>query len=249
VGCVLPDHRRKRSSSASPTKNYNHRLAWVDHCCIQNWEVKKTDEWRAEYGKPVINDEPEYEGNIPKHWGNCEPRELINRYWITMIRGGYIGHGETYMRDDDILWWAKGGTLQGEAVSRIAFIRSIMEESCKNGITPIPRSSLRLANRVAFATDGDTRFIYWSEHQPLQWDIHLPGDEGDYEIDLIDPWEMTVTPLPQGPKPRIHGQRTSGGAVISNESGAAFGVELPGRPYLALRVRPRRTKEMVHGDR
>ena len=229
----------KSIHNGDPEKNYNHRKAWVDHACIQNWDVKKTDEWRAAYGKPIINDEPEYEGNVPKHWGNLEPHELINRYWITMVRGGYIGHGETFMQDDDVLWWAKGGVLKGEAVSRIAFIRKIMEESLTDGLTPMNAVTTRVFKRVAGATDGDTRFIYFSEHQPAEWDLGLPRDDGDYEIDLIDVWNMTVTPLEKAPKPRVHNQRISGGAVVSNDSGAAFGVRLPSRPYLALRVRPR----------
>lgn len=243
------DHANHLKSihNGDPAKNYNHRRQWVDHCCIQNWDVKKTDQWRAEYGKPVVNDEPEYEGNVPKHWGNCEPRELINRYWITMVRGGYIGHGETFLRDDDILWWAKGGTLEGEAVARIAFIREIMEDSIENGLTPLDSRTTRLFTRVAGAKDGETLFIYFAEHQPLQWDVALPEDDGDYEIDLIDGWNMTVTPLPKGPKPKVHSQRISGGAVISNESPAAFGVALPGKPYLALRVRPRRKRDGIHG--
>ncbi|MCF3934849.1 DUF5060 domain-containing protein [Acuticoccus sp. M5D2P5] len=244
-----PSQHLKSIHNGDPAKSYNHRRPWVDHCCIQNWEVKKTAEWREEYGKPVINDEPEYEGNVPKHWGNCEPHELVNRYWITMVRGGYIGHGETFMRDDDVLWWAKGGTLEGQSVARIAFIREIMEDSIIDGLTPVSTTTSRVSRRVAMSTDGDTRFIYWSEHQPLQWDVGLPEDDGDYEIDLIDVWNMTVTPLPKGPNPRVHSQRISGGGTVSNVSGAAFGVELPGKPYLALRVRPRRTgKETGHGN-
>ncbi len=50
--------------------NYDHRKPWVSHVCIQNWDVKRTQEWRDAYGKPVVNDEPEYEGNILLSWGN-----------------------------------------------------------------------------------------------------------------------------------------------------------------------------------
>ena len=34
--------------------------------------------------------------------------------------------GETYLSDDDVLWWAKGGTLHGESPERIAFLKDFM---------------------------------------------------------------------------------------------------------------------------
>jgi len=52
------------------TKNYNHRLPWITHRCIQNWDVKRTPIWLAEYDKQIINDEPEYESNLYQSWGN-----------------------------------------------------------------------------------------------------------------------------------------------------------------------------------
>lgn len=36
-------------------------------------------------------------------------------------------HGETYLHDHDVLWWAKGGILHGESPQRIAFLREIVE--------------------------------------------------------------------------------------------------------------------------
>ena len=26
--------------------NFDHRKPWVDHVCIQNWNVKRTADWR-----------------------------------------------------------------------------------------------------------------------------------------------------------------------------------------------------------
>ncbi len=126
--------------------NYDHRRPWVSHVCIQNWDVKRTQEWREAYGKPVVNDEPEYEGNIILSWGNISARELVHRYWITLLRGGYAGHGETFMHPDDILWWAKGGVLHGEAWQRIGFLRDLLEEDVVNGLT---RSRGRATGRGA----------------------------------------------------------------------------------------------------
>ena len=57
------------------TANFDHRKPWVTHTCIQNPDVKRTQEWRDAYGKPVVNDEPEYEGDILQSWGNLHVRE------------------------------------------------------------------------------------------------------------------------------------------------------------------------------
>jgi hypothetical protein len=48
--------------------NFDHRKPWIDHVCIQNWNVKRTAEWRGEWGKPIVNDELEYEGDISLAW-------------------------------------------------------------------------------------------------------------------------------------------------------------------------------------
>lgn len=220
-------------------KNYDHRKPWVDHVCIQNWDVKKTLAWREAYGKPVINDEPEYEGNIAKEWGNISGHELVNRYWLTLCRGGYIGHGETFMDDADELWWAKGGVLRGEAVSRIAFLRKILEDDAAHGLTPLLERGTTF-KRVSAVADGEVRYIYFSEHQPVEWGLGLPETDGDYEIDLIDIWNMTISPLEKAALPKVHPQRITGGSHITNQFVAAFGLKLPGKPYLAVRIRPRK---------
>jgi hypothetical protein len=64
--------------------------------------------------------------------------------------------------------------------------------------------------------------------------------DGDYEIDLIDTWEMTVTPLGKAPLPVSPPLRQRGGELRGGEPEAAFGVRLPGKPYQAVRVRRRR---------
>ena len=35
--------------------------------------------------------------------GNISGEELTRRFWEAACRGGYPGHGETYMNDKDIL--------------------------------------------------------------------------------------------------------------------------------------------------
>jgi hypothetical protein len=234
-----PYRHLKSIHNGEASMNFNHRKPWVDHVCIQNWDVKRTAEWRAEWGKPIINDEPEYEGNIPRPWGNISARELVHRFWTTVMRGGYAGHGETYMHPEDLLWWAKGGELRGESWRRIGFLRDLLERDVKNGLTPIPTEERWEFARVSGAVDGDVRFLYFGEHQPLQWAVGLPTEDGDYEIDLIDTWDMTITPLEKKPLPASPALRQRGGAMRGGKPEAAFGIHLPGKPYQAMRVRRR----------
>ena len=61
---------------------------------------------------------------------------------------------------------------------------------------------------------------------------------GDYDVDVIDTLNMTVTPAERieafVPHPTRHGSVVRGG-----KADAAFGVKLPGKPRLALRIRTR----------
>ena len=145
--------------------NYDHRKPWVSHVCIQNWDVKRTQEWRDAYGKPVVNDEPEYEGNILLSWGNISAEELVHRYWITLLRGGYAGHGETFMHPEDILWWAKGGVLRGEAWKRIGFLRDLLEQDVKK--RPLASGTLRqLALEPRLGRQRWRRHLHLSRRAP-----------------------------------------------------------------------------------
>lgn len=219
------------------TKNYDHTKPWVTHVCIQNWDVKQTPNWRDDYGKPVINDEPEYEGNIYPAWGNISGQELTHRFWTTTMRGGYAGHGETFAHPEDIIWWAKGGSLYGEAWKRLKFLREVLEEDANEGLTMIGTLNGFPWNRISAGTDGDTIYIYFGEHQPVQWTSGLPTVDGNYEVDIIDTWNMTIEPatiIPAHvPHPTRHGDVVRGG-----KADAAFGVALPGKPHLAIRCRP-----------
>jgi hypothetical protein len=106
----------------------------------------------------------------------------------------------------------------------------------RNGLTPLGGTKSWPWSRVSGADDGKVRYVYFGEHQPDQWTTGLPQDAGRYEVDVIDTWEMTVTPAeriaPLIPHPTRHR-----GIVRGGKPDAAFGVKLPSRPYLALRVR------------
>ncbi len=226
----------KSIHNGEATMNFDHRKPWVTHTCIQNWDVKRTQEWRDAYGKPVVNDEPEYEGNIIQSWGNLTAQELVHRFWITTTRGGYAGHGETYSHPDDLIWWAKGGELRGEAWKRIGFLRELLEQDVVNGLEPMAGAGEWPWTRVSGARDGDVSYIYLGEHQPVVWSTGLPKDGTDYDVDIIDTWEMTIRPAKKVEAPIPHPTR-HGAIVRGGKADAAFGVELPGKPYQALRIR------------
>lgn len=108
----------------------------VTHCCLQTRRFDQIPVWR-EYGKPIIIDECGYEGNIPEPWGCLSGHELVRNFWLATASGAFCGHGETFYNEKEILWWSKGGRLQGEAVPRIRFLRELIEE-IPGELEPIP---------------------------------------------------------------------------------------------------------------
>ena len=89
-------YARLRSIHNGP-RFYDHTRSWVTHCSVQSSEVARTQEWLSQYDKPVIFDEMCYEGDIDQGWGNITAEEMSHRCWEVALRGGYIGHGETYV--------------------------------------------------------------------------------------------------------------------------------------------------------
>ena len=106
---------------------YDYSRKNITHLSLQNVLFHKADEWMRKYGKPVVYDECCYEGDIDQSWGNISAREMTHRFWCAVCIGAYATHGETYLSEDEVLWWAKGGRLKGESPSRIAFLRGIIE--------------------------------------------------------------------------------------------------------------------------
>ena len=188
---------------------YDHAKPWVTHQSIQHWEVRRVPEWRASYGKAVVIDECGYEGNIPHGWGNWSAREMVHRFWVGVASGGYVGHGETYLHPQEILWWSKGGMLHGESAPRIAFLRRIIETHVQRGLEPLN------AFGSYSGREGERYFLFYlAEHQPAEFVFRLPARR-HYRAEVIDPWQMTVVPCD---------------GVYSDEAL----LRLPGKPYLAV---------------
>lgn len=194
---------------------YDHTRPWVTHCSVQKVDrfltAENTDTWRATWGKPVVVDECSYEGDVPHSWGNITGEELVRRFWEATVRGGYLGHGETYLADDDVLWWSKGGVLKGSSPPRLAFLRDVLRDA-PAGLTPVMGSAQR---GCTMASAGDGYLLgYFGVGQSRYVDQQLP--EGRWRVVVLDTWEMTTTDT------GVH-------------EGTAR-IDLPARPYAAIRM-------------
>ncbi len=194
---------------------YDHGKPWVTHQSVQynSSDMRKVKDWREQYGKPLIMDECGYEGNIHRGWGNLPPRELVCRCWEIFTRGGFPAcHGETYVHQEDILWWSKGGVLHGQSPKRIAFLRQIAEAAPSAELGP-----LDFGNDVGcVGIPGEYYLMYFGIRQPAFRELALAGEAG-FVIDILDTWEMSVERAP---------------GVFSGDCR----VKLPGKPYIALRI-------------
>jgi hypothetical protein len=191
---------------------YDHGKPWVTHASIQGDDFDKIPGYLDAFRKPVVYDECKYEGNIQQRWGNLSAQEMVRRFWIGTVAGAYVGHGETYLNDRDILWWSKGGVLHGESAPRVAFLRNVVETHAPAGLTP-------LANPYypAACVPAEYYLYFMDYHQPALADFDLPADVR-FHADVIDPWNMTVTPF-------------------AGEQQGKFQLKLPGKPYLAVQFR------------
>jgi hypothetical protein len=200
---------------------YDYSKPWITHVSIQRVDVyrtaENTDEWRERWGKPVVIDECAYEGDIDQGWGNITGEEMVRRFWEGAVRGGYVGHGETYLPaalglDDDVLWWSKGGVLHGSSPDRIGFLERILTET-PDGVLEPALSDWDVP--WAQSTDGSVRIGYFGFNRPRFRNIVLA--EGEWNVDVLDTWNMTVKP-------------------VAGTHRGPMRVELPGRPFIAIRA-------------
>ena len=132
---------------------YNHTLPWVTHASIQNGsaveDFGRAGLYRDVYRKPIVFDEVKYEGNIDQRWGQLSAEEMVHRFWQGTIAGTYVGHGETYLDPQDVLWWSKGGVLHGQSPARLTFLKKVLESAPPEGLEPIDKwQDLRTAGKA-----------------------------------------------------------------------------------------------------
>ena len=206
------DPYRRLCSVHNCREFYDHTKPWITHASIQSSDLGHVREWREAYRKPVVVDECRYEGDVEYGWGNITAQELVHRFWLGVLGGGYVGHGETYRHAEDVLWWSKGGVLHGNSPARIAFLRTLVESGPAEGLEPAD-----WRRPVLGAGKGDAYYLfYFGGCQPGECTFEPPSDTR-YRADVIDTWEMTISPVE---------------GVFSGR----FTLGQPARPYMAVRL-------------
>jgi hypothetical protein len=174
---------------------YDYSRAWCTHAGVQSRAFESASDWRADWGKPVVFDECQYEGNIPTNWGSITGDELAHRFWAATARGAYCGHGETYLDPQDVLWWSKGGVLHGSSPAQIAFLRKLLEETIAVGPGPIGFAfDLASLGTRAKRANNYVLFVYFDVHAPAEFTIDLPAGF-TYRAEYVDALKMTRSPL------------------------------------------------------
>jgi len=167
---------------------YDHNKPWVTHASIQTSDMAAGIRFRKQYQKPVIYDECKYEGNIPHGWGQLSPEKMVQYFWMGTLGGCYVGHGETYLHPEDLLWWAKGGELQGKSPERIAFLKNFMSKAPNfEELEPMGDDK----GNFILGKSGEYYLVYFGTTQNATFE--LAGDS-PYKIDAIDTWEMKEMP-------------------------------------------------------
>jgi hypothetical protein len=196
---------------------FDYSAAWATHASIQGGGremAQSVGKWRRRWpGKPIVVDEFGYEGDLDQAWGNLRAEEVVRRFWDGTIGGAYLTHGETFYREDEVIFWAKGGTLTGESPARLEFLARIIAESPTGRIDPLP------GDWDAASGGANGRYIvtYFGDSRPLFRVVRVPNGMRA-RIEIIDTWRMTVEELP---------------GVFEED----VRVDLPARPYMAVRVR------------
>jgi len=194
-------------------KWYDYTKPWVTHLSLQTIDLLSIQEWRNHYQKPIVIDECVYEGNLPYDWGNLTAQEMVRRFWVSYVRGAYATHGETYLNEENVLWWSKGGKLHGESPKRLAFMKKIMEEAPKEGLVPHESAW----NKTTYLYKGEEYFLYYYGHTQMAYALFdLPADK-KYKATVIDTWEMRSKEL-------------------EDTFSGKFQVPLPQKPYVALKL-------------
>ncbi len=224
-------------------KEYDFSRPNITHQSVQTTYLANAVERLAKFEKPLCYDEVCYEGNLPLDWGNISGWEMANRFWETVCSGAYCTHGEVFLAEDEVLWWAKGGILKGQSPDRIAYLKSIVEElpgpieAMDGGELP-PEFMEAMAKDLSIAEllNGRSKtekildkiksnnycgrigkevyLVYFGHHCNGTYTWLLPEDE-KYEIDLVDMWDMTRT------------------RVADNVCGSVK-IEMPGKEGMAL---------------
>lgn len=229
------DPYRHLRSVHNADRIYNNNQPWVTHVSFHYYMAVRSfgisPMLRDIYRKPVIHDEINYEGDIDRRWGQLTGQEMVYRFWVAYIGGAYATHGETSKGQPyGDGWISTGGKLVRQSPTRIAFLRKIVEDGPQDGLNPIDQAFLP----NAAGKYGEYYLYYFGKEEPREWEFRLP-DEGlkdgmQFKVDLIDTWNMTINPVE-----KIFEVKELDGYSYIDKTNSK--IELPGKPYMALRIR------------
>ncbi len=212
---------------------YDYGKSWVTHASIQNGVAVQSpasaELYRDAWRKPVIYDEVKYEGDGKYRWADLTAQQMVHRFWCGIIGGTYVTHGDYFTTVDQDTWTSFGGKISGHSVPRIAFLRKILEDGPPNGLDPIDKwNDPNTAGQA-----GEYYLTYFGHEAPTNWVFQLykrgVTDGMRFKVDVIDTWNMTITPVP-------------GEFVTKKKDNYYFSdahnrsVTLPGKPGIAVRI-------------
>ena len=226
-------HQRLRSIH-NGHRIFDQTKPWITHVSMQNGaavdEPGRAEMYRSVWHKPVVYDEVKYEGDSHFRWGNLSGQEMVHRFWCGTVAGTYVGHGDYFFTVVEDTWTSFGGKMTGNSTPRLAFLRDILEASPAQGIDPIDKWQDPQTGGVP----GLYYLTYFGKDSPTEWTFRLYKNgvtEGQrYTVDVIDTWEMTITP--------------EAGEFVAKKldnyhyvDAADRTVKLPGKPGMAVRIR------------
>lgn len=233
-------YRHLSSIHGSTAKYIEYWQPYFTHASIQdeapvmNWGAASI--LRNVYQKPIVYDEVGYEGNLKQRWGRYSGEEMNHLMWMGAIGGTYVTHGECYMYhgDKDTIFWAKGGAFKGTSWKRAAFLRAVLEAG------PQPLAPADVSRDMKTATAGDGNYlIYFGKEINEYWYFNLPAKNNgpyakpvpgkQYKVELIDTWDMTVTPVQE----TFETGKESDYRLFDRDMKK---IRMPLKPYLALRI-------------
>jgi len=213
---------------------YNHNQPWVTHVSMQNGVAVETpgsaELYRDVYRKPVVYDEIKYEGDAKFRWADLSGPEMVHRFWCGTIGGTYVGHGDYFNTAGEDTWTSFGGKISGQSVPRLAFLRQILADGPADGLEPIDKwNDPNTAGKA-----GEYYLTYFGHEQPTNWTFQIykrgVNDGEHFKVDVIDTWDMTLTPV--------------AGEFIAKkkdnyhfEDAQSRTVPLPGKSGMAVRIR------------
>lgn len=211
LGSVLKEadpYNHPKSIHALPGKLYPKSDSnWITHISYQGYDPENIASMILKYQKPVFLDEFGYEGNLSNDWGNLSAKECTRRCWVTVVNGGYFTHGESYASNNDnegLFFW-KGGNFMGESHKRIDYLQNMLDKRLTEPLVNVDKYTARAGDNFILSYLGDSAL------NKFEMDLAT----GNYNIEIIDPWEMTVIST-----------MTSNGGKVS--------INLPSKNYLAI---------------